>query len=198
MTVAEAQEKLETITRNLASSEISSAQRRNCQKQTARYHRIIQEARQEAYRSLASFSQTLLAMTGDTVFNRNQNAALITAAHLIRSASIEQLAVAVPAAIRNTPTKRIHPTRGRFPEFTKIAVCLLGLDNFTFSCERHIAIRTALQLSHIVDRPQIHQSVRRAQADTDKLGPKGRVLLAKICSSHRPSKPGPSTAAGLR
>jgi hypothetical protein len=198
MTVAEAQEKLETITRNLASSEVSTAQRRNCQKQTARYNRIIQEARQEAHRSLASFSQTLLAMTSDTVFDRDQNAALITAAHLIRSASIEQLAVAVPAAIRDTPTKSTRPTQGKCPEFTKIAVCLLSLDNFTFSCECHIAIRTALQLSHIVGWPQIHQSVRRAQADTGKLGPKGIVRLSTICCPHRAPKPGPSTAAGLR
>jgi hypothetical protein len=198
MTVVEAQEKLEAITRNLASSEISPAQRRNCEKQMARCNRIIQIARQKAHRSLASFAQTLLAMIGDTVFDQNQNAALITAAHLIRSASIEQLAVAVPAAIRDIPTKSTRPTRGKFPEFTKIAVCLLSLDNITFSCERHIAIRTALQLSYIVERPQIHQSVRRAQADTGKLGPKGIVRLKMTRSPHRPQKPGSSPTEGLR
>ena len=102
MTVAEAEEKLETLTRNLASSEISLYQRHNYEAQIARCHRFIQRARQKAHRSLASFAQTLLGMAGDTVFDQNQNAALITAAHLIRCASIEQLAVAVPAAIRET------------------------------------------------------------------------------------------------
>ena len=196
MTVAEAEEKLETLTRNLASSEISPAQRHKCEAQTARCHRTIQRARQKAHRSLASFAETLLDMTGDTVFDQNQNSAIITAAHLIRSASIEQLAVAVPAAIRETPTCDTRPTRGKCPEFTEIAVCLLRLDNITFSCERNIAIRTALHLSNIVGRPQIHQSVRRAQADTGELGPKGMVnRLTEICSAYRPQKPGPSPRA---
>jgi len=39
---------------------------------------------------------------------------------------------------------------------------LIDLDNNTLSLERRIAIRTALQLSTIVDRHQIHQSVRRS------------------------------------
>jgi hypothetical protein len=49
---------------------------------------------------------------------------------------------------------------------------LLSLDKITFSCERNIAIRTALHLSNIVGRHQIYRSVRRAKADTGELGPK--------------------------
>jgi hypothetical protein len=196
MTVAEAEEKLETITRNLASSEISPIQRHKWEAQMARCYRIIQRARQQAHRSLASFAGTLLDMIGDTVFDQNQNAAIITAAHLIRCASIEQLAVAVPAAIRETPTCDTRPTRVKCPEFKEIVVCLLSLDNITFSCERNIAIRTALHLSNIVGRPQIYRSVRRAQADTGELGPKGIVnRLTEICSAYRPPKSGSSPSA---
>jgi hypothetical protein len=196
MTVAEAEEKIEALTRNLASSEISPAQREKCEAQMARCNRIIQRARQQAHRSLASFAGTLLDMIGDTVFDQNQNSAIITAAYLIRGASIEQLAVAVPAAIRETPTCDARLKRVKCPEFSEIVVCLLRLDSIPFSCERNIAIRTALHLSNIVGRPQIHQSVRRAQADTSELGPKGKVnRLAEICSSNRPKKSGPSPRA---
>jgi hypothetical protein len=132
-------------------------------------------------------------MIGDTAFDQNQNSAIITAAYLIRGASTEQLAVAVPAAIRETPRCNTQPTRGKCPEFTEIVVCLLRLDSITFSCERNIAIRTALHLSNIVGRPQIYQSVRRAQADTGGLGPKGMVnRLTEICSAYRPQKSGSS------
>jgi hypothetical protein len=175
MTVAEAEEELEALTLNLASSEISLTQRDKWEAQMVRCYRTIQRARQQAHRSLASFAGTLLDMIGDTVFDQNQNSAIITAAYLIRSASIEQLAVAVPAAIRDTPTCDTRLTRGRCPEFTEIAVCLLRLDNNTFSCESNIAIRTALHLSNIVGRPQIYRSVRRARADTGELGPRGMV-----------------------
>jgi len=193
MTVAEAQEKLETITRNLASGEISPAQRHHCEAQMARCNRIIQRARQQAHRSLASFAGTLLDMIGDTAFDQNQYSAIITAAYLIRGASIEQLAVAVPAAIRETPTCNTRPKRVKCPEFTEIVVCLLRLDSIPFSCERNIAIRTALHLSNIVGRLQIYQSVRRAQADTGGLGPKGIVnRLTEICSAYRPQKSGSS------
>ena len=193
MTVAEAEERIEALTRNLASSEISPAQREKCEAQMARCNRIIQRARQQAHRSLASFAATLLDMIDDTVFDQNQNSAIITAAHLIRSASIEQLAVAVPAAIRETPTCDTRLKRVKCPEFSEIVVCLLRLDSIPFSCERNIAIRTALHLSNIVGRPQIHQSVRRAQADTGGLGPKGMVnRLTEICSAYRPQKSGSS------
>jgi hypothetical protein len=164
MTVAEAQEKLEMFTRNLASSEISPNQRQVCEAQMARYHRIIQKARQEAHRSLASFALILIDMAGDTVFDQNHNSALITAAHLIRCASVEQLAVAIPAAIRESSANNNQPARIRFPEFIETAVCLLNLDINTLSSERRIAIRTALRLGNIVGRHQIHQSVRRSRA----------------------------------
>ena len=173
MTVAEAEERIEALTRNLASSEISPAQRVKWEAQITRCYRIIQRARQQAHRSLASFAGTLLDMIGDTAFDQNQYSAIITAAYLIRGASIEQLAVAVPAAIRETPTCNTRPKRVKCPEFTEIVVCLLRLDSIPFSCERNIAIRTALHLSNIVERPQIYRSVRRAQADTGELGPKG-------------------------
>src|ERR1039458_9079121 len=193
MTVAEAQEKLETITRNLASSEISPTQRDKWEAQMVRCYRTIQRARQQAHRSLASFAGTLLDMMGDTVFDQNHNNAIITAAHLIRGASTEQLAVAVPAAIRETPTCDTRLKRVKCPEFSEIVVCLLRLDSIPFSCERNIAIRTALHLSSIVGRPQIYQSVRRAQADTGGLGPKGMVnRLTEICSAYRPQKSGSS------
>jgi len=196
MTVAEAEERIEALTRNLASSEISPAQRVKWEAQITRCYRIIQRARQQAHRSLASFAGTLLDMIGDTAFDQNQYSAIITAAYLIRGASIEQLAVAVPAAIRETPTCDTRPTRVKCPEFTEIVICLLSLDNIAFSCERNIAIRTALHLSNIVGRPQIYQSVRRAQADTGELGPKGMVnRLAEICSAYRPKKSGPSPRA---
>jgi len=172
MTVAEAEEKLETLTRNLASSEISPAQRNRWEAQMARCHRSIQKARQQAFRSLASFAVTLTDMIGDTAFDQIQNSAIITAAYLIRGASTEQLAVAVPAAIRETPRCNTRPTRVKCPEFTETVVCLLSLDKITFSCERNIAIRTALHLSNIVGRHQIYRSVRRAKADTGELGPK--------------------------
>jgi hypothetical protein len=103
-------------------------------------------------------------MTGHTALDQNHNAALITAAQVIRCASIEQLAVAIPVAIREASTNNYWPVRIRFPEFSEIAACLIDLDNNTLSLERRIAIRTALQLSTIVDRHQIHQSVRRSWA----------------------------------
>ncbi len=167
MTVAEAQEQLETLTRNLARSEISLNQRQICEAQMARYYRIIQKARQQAHRSLASPALALLNMTGHTALDQDHNAALITAAYLIRCASIEQLAVAIPVAIRETSTNNYWPVPVKFPEFSEITVRLLSLDNNTLSLERRIAIRTALLLSTIVSRQQIHQSVRRSRAHND-------------------------------
>ena len=178
MTVAEAREKLETLTRNLASNEISCNQRQNCEAQMARYSRIIQRARQQAHRSLASPALALLNMTGHTTLDQNHHAALITAAHLIRCASIEQLAVAIPVAIREASTNNYWPVPVRFPEFSEIAVCLLSLDKNKLSLERRIAIRTALQLSTIVSRQQIHQSVRRSWAHI-------HVTQSKQASGHQ-------------
>jgi hypothetical protein len=188
MTVAEAEEKLEILRQNLASREISLSQRRKFEAQAARFNRIIQRARQKAHRSLASFAETLLDMADGLVFDRNQNTALIVAAHMIRCASIEQLAVAVPAAIRETPASRTPRSGFKCPEFTDTAACLLGLDNKTFSCECNVAIQTALQLGHIVGRQQIHQSVRRAQADTSELGSKGIVNRLTGMFSHTARK----------
>ena len=175
MTVAEAEERIEALTRNLASCEISPTQRGKYEAQMARCHRSIRKARLQAYRALASFAGTLTDMIGDTAFDQNQNSAIITAAYLIRGASTEQLAVAVPAAIRETPRCNTRPTRAKCPEFTEAVICLLKLDKITFSCERNIAIRTALHLGNIVGRNQIYRSVRRAKADTGELGPKGIV-----------------------
>jgi len=167
MTVAEAQEQLETLTRNLACNKSSLNQRQICEAQMARYRRIIQRARQQAHRSLASPALALLNMTGHTALDQNHNSAIITAAYLIRCASIEQLAVAIPVAIRETSTNNYWPLPVRFPEFSEIAACLLNLDNNALSLERRIAVRTALQLSTIVSRKQIHQSVRRSWAHSD-------------------------------
>lgn len=167
MTVAEAQEQIEILTGNLACGKISHNQRQICEARMARYRRIIQTARQQAHRSLASPALALLSMTGHTALDQDHNAALITAAYLIRCASIEQLAVAIPVAIREASTNNYWPLPVRFPEFSEIAACLLRLDNNTLSLERRIAIRTALQLSAIVSRQQIHQSVRRSWAQSD-------------------------------
>jgi hypothetical protein len=175
MTVAEAEEQLERLTQNLASREISPSQRRKFEAQAARLNRVIQRARQKAHRSLASFADTLLDMAGGLVVDRRQNAALVTAAHLIRCASVEQLAVALPAAIRVMPASRTPLSGFKCPEFTNIATCLLDLDDKTLSRECNVAIQTALQLGNIVGWQQIHQSVRRAQADTGESGPKGMV-----------------------
>ena len=109
MTVAEAEEKLETLTRNLASSEISPPSGTSVKHKWLAATDSFKGHDRQAHRSLASFAETLLDMTGDTVFDQNQNAALITAAHLIRCASIEQLAVAVPAAIRETSMNNTPP-----------------------------------------------------------------------------------------
>jgi hypothetical protein len=196
MTVAEAEERIEALTRNLASCEISPTQRGKYEAQMARCHRSIRKARLQAYRSLASFAGTLTDMIGDTAFDQNQNSAIITAAYLIRGASTEQLAVAVPAAIRETPRCNTQPTRVKCPEFTEIVVCLLLLDSIPFSCERNIAIRTALHLSNIVGQHQIYRSVRRAKADTGELGPKSKVNRhAEICLANHPKKSGPSPRA---
>jgi hypothetical protein len=196
MTVAEAEERIEALTRNLASSEISPIQRGKYEAQMARCHRSIRKARLQAYRALASFAGTLTDMIGDTAFDQNQNSAIITAAYLIRGASTEQLAVAVPAAIRETPRCNTQPTRVKCPEFTEIVVCLLRLDSIPFSCERNIAIRTALHLSNIVGQHQIYRSVRRAKADTGDLGPKGTENRpAETRLANHPKKSGPSPRA---
>lgn len=198
MTVAEAEEKLEALAQNLASSEISLTQRHKYEAQAARCHRFIQRARQKAHRSLASFAETLFRMAGDSVFSPNQNAALITAAHLIRCASIEQLAIAVPAAIRETPTSSARPAGFNCPEFAEAGECLRGMDNSTFSCECNVAIQTALQLGNIVGRQQIHQSVRRAQADIGELGSKGIVnRLTEICAAHRSRRPAQTARSSI-
>jgi hypothetical protein len=136
-------------------------------------------------------------MTGDTGLGPNQYAALITAAHLIRSASTEQLAIAVPAAIRETPTRSTQRTRVKYPEFAEIAKCLFNMGHISLSCERHIAILTALNLSNIVGRYQVHQSIRHARAETGKLEAKGMVLLAKLFAPRGPQKVGPSSTQGI-
>lgn len=126
-------------------------------------------------------------MIGGTVFDRDQNIALITAAHLIRCASIEQLAVAVPAAIRETPARAITSTRINCPQFTEAVVCLIKLDSTRFTYERNIAIRTALHLSNIVGWQQIYRSVRRAQADSGESSSKSVVnRLPMRCSTCAP------------
>jgi hypothetical protein len=185
MTVVDAQEKLEVITRNLADSGISIEQRHKYEAQMTRCNRTIQKARQQAHKSLASFAEVLLGMIGNTVFDQNHNTALITAAHLIRGASIEQLAIAVPAAIREAPARAIRPTRINCPQFTDAIVCLLRLNSIGFTYERNVAIRTALHLSKIVESAQIYRSVRRAEADTGESSSNDVVKkLPGRCSAH--------------
>jgi hypothetical protein len=188
MTVAEAHEKLEIIMRNLADSGISIEQRHKYEAQMIRCYRAIQKARQQAHKALASFAEVLLGMIGDTVSDQNRNIALITAAHLIRCASIEQLAVAVPAAIREIPAHAIRPKNVNCPQFTEAVVCLIRLNSTRFTQERNVAIRTALHLSNIVGRPQIYRSVRRAQEHINESSSKNAVNR----------RPGRCTAFGIR
>ena len=170
MTVPEAQERLEALTVNLASCP-DSIQRGAIEAQIARYHGIIQKARQRAHRSLTSVAATLLEIDKDALPNEQEIAALIAAAHLIRCASIEQLAIAVPAAIHEVSTNCAPPGAERFQEFADVAACLLKLDRNRLSLEQKLAVRTALDLISVLERSQIHHSIRRASASASGLGP---------------------------
>jgi len=170
MTVPEAQEKLEALTAALASCANSPIQRGAIEAQMARYYRIIQRARQRAHQSLASAATILLEINKDAVLDEQKMTAVIAAVHLIRCASTEQLAIALPAAIHEISTDSTPPATDKFPEFAEIAACLSNLDNNRLSFEQRIAVRTALDLINIAERAQIHHSMRRAQAYTDELG----------------------------
>jgi hypothetical protein len=155
----------------------------------ARCYRIIQRAQQRAHQSLASVATVLLEISENTTLNEQKAAAIIVAAHLIRCASTEQLAVAVPAAVHETSTGSTPPAPNKFPELSTIVSSLLNLDGARLSFEERFAIRTALHLMNIAERPQIHHSMRRAQACSDGLGPTGMLnRLKEIYAAYRPQQ----------
>jgi hypothetical protein len=189
MTVPEAQERLEALTMTLASCANSPKQRGAIEVQMARCYRIIQRAQQRAHQSLASVATVLLEISENTTLNEQKATAIIAAAHLIRCASTEQLAVAVPAAIHETSTDSTPPAPNKFPELSTIVRSLLNLDGTHLSFEERFAIRTALHLMNIAERPQIHHSMRQVQACSDGLGPTGMLnRLKEIYAAYRPQQ----------
>jgi hypothetical protein len=155
----------------------------------ARCYRIIQRAQQRAHQSLASVATVLLEINVNAVLKEEDAAGIIAAVHLLRCASTEQLAVAVPAAIHETSTESTPSIPHKFPEFSIIVRSLLNLDGSRLSFEERFAVRTALHLMNIAERPQIHHSMRRAQACLDLRGPRGMVRRIKeIYAAYRPQK----------
>jgi hypothetical protein len=189
MTVPEAQERLEALAVTLASCANSPKQRQTIEVQMARCYRIIQKARQRAHRSLASVATVLLEINVNAVLNEEEAVAIIAAAHLLQCASTEQLAVAVPAAIHETSTGSNPSIANKFPECSNIVRSLLNLDGICLSLEERFAVRTALHLMNIAERPQIRHSIRTAQACLDRQGPGGMVKRIKeIYVAYRPQK----------
>jgi len=189
MTVPEAQERLEALTVTLASCGNSPKQRGAIEVQIARCYRIIQKAQQRAHRSLASVATVLLEIHVNAVLKEEEAAAIIAAAHLLRCASTEQLAVAVPVAIHETSTGSTPSIPNKFPELSAIVSSLLNLDGTRLSFEERFAIRTALHLMNIAERPQIHHSMRRAQACLNRRWRRGMVnRLKEIYAAYRPQQ----------
>jgi hypothetical protein len=189
MTVPEAQERLEALAVTLASCANSPKRRGAIEVEMARCYRSIQRAQQRAHQSLASVATVLLEIKVDTVLKEKEAAAITAAAHLLRCASTEQLAVAVPAAIHEASTDSTPSIPNKFPEFSFIASSLINLDGTCLSFEERFAVRAALHLMNIAERPQIHHSMRRAQAYLDMRGPRGMVnRLKEICGAYRPQK----------
>jgi hypothetical protein len=189
MTVPEAQERLEALAVTLTSRTNSPKQRGAIEAQMARCYRIIQKAQQKAHQSLASVATVLLEINVNAVLMEEKAAAIIAAVHLLRCASTEQLAIALPAAIHETSADSTPSIPNKFPEFSIIVGSLLDLDGGRLSLEERLAIRTALHLVKIAERPQIHHSMRRAQACLDMQGPRGMVKRVKeIYAAYRPER----------
>ena len=189
MTVPEAQEKLEALAVTLTSCANSPKQRGAIEAQMARCYRIIQRAQQRAHQSLASVATVLLKIKVNGVLNAEDAAGIIAAVHLLRCASTEQLAVAVPVAIHETSTDSTPSIPNKFPEFSTMVSALLNLDGRRLSFEERFAVRAALQMMNIAERPQIHHSMRRAQACLDLRGPRGMARWIKeIYAACRPQK----------
>jgi len=187
MTVPEAQERLEALTVTLASCANSPKQRGAIEVKMTRCYRIIQRAQQRAHQSLASVATVLLEISENAALNEQNATAIVAAAHLIRCASTEQLAVAVPAATHETSIDSTPPTPNKFPECSTIVSSLLSLDGLRLPFEERFAIHTALHLINIAERPQIHHSMRRAQACSDELGIKDMLSrFREIYAAIRP------------
>jgi hypothetical protein len=187
MTVPEAQERLEALTVTLASCANSPKQRGAIEVKMARCYRVIQRAQQRAHQSLASVATVLLEISENVALNEQNATAIVAAAHLIRCASTEQLAVAVPAAIHETSTDSTAPTPSKFPECSTIVSSLLSLDGLRLPFEERFAIHTAIHLINIVERPQIHHSMRRAQACSGVPGMRDMLFSFKeIYAASRP------------
>ncbi len=164
MTVPEAQERLESLKMTLVSCADSPKQRTAVEVKMARCYRVIQRAQQRAHQSLASVSTALLEISDNAVLNEQQAAAIIAAVHLIRCATTEQLAVALPAAIHESSTDDTPPKPNKFPECSAIVRSLLNLDSPRLPFEERTAIHTALHLMNIAGRSQIHHSLRCGRA----------------------------------
>jgi hypothetical protein len=189
MTVPEAQEKLETLTVTLASCANLPKQRGAIEVKMARCYRIIQRAQQQAHQSLASVATVLIEIREHAALSEQNATAIVAAAHLIRCASTEQLAVAVPAAIHETSTDSTPPAPSKFAECSTMVSSLLSLDDPRLPFEERIAIHTALHLINIAERSQIHRSMRRAQACSDGPGIRSMLFRVKeIYAATRPSR----------
>jgi len=189
MTVPEAQERLEALTMTLASCANSPKQRGAIEVKMARCYRVIQRAQQRAHQSLASVATVLLEINVNAVLKEEEAAAIIAAAHLLRCASTEQLAVAVPAAIHEASTESTPSKPNKCPEFSTIVSTLLNLDGTRLSFEERFAVHTALHMMNIAGKPQIRHSMRRAQACLD--GRRSRDMfnrIKKIYSAYRPQQ----------
>jgi hypothetical protein len=187
MTVPEAQEQIEALTLTLASRVYSPKQRAVVEAKIARCHRVIQRELQRAHDSLASVSTTLLAISDTSVLTRQQATAIVAAVHLIRGATTEQLAAALPAAIHDSSTDGTSQTPNKFPELSTIARTLLKLESQGLRFEERTALHTALHLMKLADKPQIHRSMRQSQAFTDGLGTKNMLSrLKEIYTACRP------------
>jgi len=190
MTVPEAQERLESLTMTLVSCANSPKQRAAVEMKMARCYRVIQKAQQRAHQSLASVSTALLEISDNCVLNGQQAAAIIAAVHLIRCATTEQLAVALPAAIHESSTDDTPHKPNKFPECSAIVHSLLNMDSPRLPFEERTAIHTALHLMSIAGRSQIHHSMRCSQAFSSDLETSNMLSrLKEICAARRPRQP---------
>jgi len=189
MTVPEAQERLEALAVTLTSCANSPKQRGAIEAQMARCYRTIQRAQQRAHQSLASVATVLLEINVNAVLKEEDAAGIIAAVHLLRCASTEQLAVAVPAAIHETSTESTPSIPHKFPEFSTMVSALLNLDGRRLSFEERFAVRAALHMMNIAERPQIQHSMRRAQACLDMRASRGMVnRIKEIYAAYQPQR----------
>jgi hypothetical protein len=138
---------------------------------------------------LASVATVLLEINMNALLKEEEAVAIIAAVHLLRCASTEQLAIALPAAIHDTSTENIPSIPHKFPEFSIIVRSLLNLDGRGLSFEERFAVRTALHLINIAEKTQIYHSMRRAQACLIMRSPRGMMnRIKEIYAAYQPQK----------